>query len=114
MYFFCFCVFFLIIIFFFFFFNDTATTEIYTLSLHDAVPITTSSPSRPTHARVTWGDPSSLIVATCASRPDAMTAFAESGSMLATSRVRGRSERYRLAVAGGVDDRNGSSRRAGG
>src|SRR2546421_3568040 len=24
---------------FFFFFNDTATTEIYTLSLHDALPI---------------------------------------------------------------------------
>src|SRR2546426_7730052 len=28
-----------IIFFFFFFFNDTATTEIYTLSLHDALPI---------------------------------------------------------------------------
>src|SRR5260370_37232140 len=28
----------------FFFFNDTATTEIYTLSLHDALPI--SSPMR--------------------------------------------------------------------
>src|SRR5256885_17029396 len=26
-------------IFYFFFFNDTATTEIYTLSLHDALPI---------------------------------------------------------------------------
>src|SRR2546430_8290113 len=31
---------------FFFFFNDTATTEIYTLSLHDALPISPSS-SRP-------------------------------------------------------------------
>src|SRR6266511_6212759 len=33
----------------FFFFNDTATTEIYTLSLHDALPIfsTRTSPSRP-------------------------------------------------------------------
>src|SRR6267142_2049147 len=29
----------LLIFFFFFFFNDTATTEIYTLSLHDALPI---------------------------------------------------------------------------
>src|SRR2546422_10240824 len=29
--------------FFFFFFNDTATTEIYTLSLHDALPIYRSS-----------------------------------------------------------------------
>src|SRR2546426_6814778 len=27
----------------FFFFNDTATTEIYTLSLHDALPISRSS-----------------------------------------------------------------------
>src|SRR5256885_2689152 len=27
----------------FFFFNDTATTEIYTLSLHDALPISSSS-----------------------------------------------------------------------
>src|SRR5436309_11325912 len=27
------------LIFFFFFFNDTAPTEIYTLSLHDALPI---------------------------------------------------------------------------
>src|SRR5256885_9704468 len=27
---------------FFFFFNDTATTEIYTLSLHDALPISHS------------------------------------------------------------------------
>src|SRR2546427_3693500 len=27
---------------FFFFFNDTATTEIYTLSLHDALPISFS------------------------------------------------------------------------
>src|SRR6266542_1080830 len=29
----------IVLICFFFFFNDTATTEIYTLSLHDALPI---------------------------------------------------------------------------
>src|SRR2546430_92123 len=29
---------------FFFFFNDTATTEIYTLSLHDALPISSTFP----------------------------------------------------------------------
>src|SRR2546426_5864717 len=34
--------------FFFFFFNDTATTEIYTLSLHDALPICASSAWRVT------------------------------------------------------------------
>src|SRR5688572_32037856 len=37
-YLFCF-ISYLIFFFFFFFFNDTATTEIYTLSLHDALPI---------------------------------------------------------------------------
>src|SRR5215813_15200351 len=36
---------------FFFFFNDTATTEIYTLSLHDALPISTGG-SR--HAGSAW------------------------------------------------------------
>src|SRR5579863_7599616 len=37
----CSCIFFMLSLFFFFFFffNDTATTEIYTLSLHDALPI---------------------------------------------------------------------------
>src|SRR5216683_7429707 len=32
---------------FFFFFNDTATTEIYTLSLHDALPISPGAPAAP-------------------------------------------------------------------
>src|SRR2546430_11010385 len=31
----------------FFFFNDTATTEIYTLSLHDALPISKSKSANP-------------------------------------------------------------------
>src|SRR2546426_7121743 len=33
-------------VFSFFFFNDTATTEIYTLSLHDALPISRASAGR--------------------------------------------------------------------
>src|SRR2546430_14894553 len=37
-------MFILTLISFFFFFNDTATTEIYTLSLHDALPISTGFP----------------------------------------------------------------------
>src|SRR5688572_32206573 len=47
-----------------FFFNDTATTEIYTLSLHDALPISSNQPrSRPLRpsawcARVTSCRPS--------------------------------------------------------
>src|SRR5574341_1960660 len=40
-----FCSWVCLIFFFFFFFNDTATTEIYTLSLHDALPIS-RKPSR--------------------------------------------------------------------
>src|SRR5256885_16718854 len=41
----------LLSIFFFFFFNDTATTEIYTLSLHDALPICPRSAPRRTSRR---------------------------------------------------------------
>src|SRR3712207_9254752 len=37
--------------YYFFFFNDTATTEIYTLSLHDALPIWTSGGGRGCHWR---------------------------------------------------------------
>src|SRR5438309_12038079 len=41
------------LIFLFFFFNDTATTEIYTLSLHDALPISsTTASARPTKQRL--------------------------------------------------------------
>src|SRR5438552_11868598 len=35
---------FFLFLFLFFFFNDTATTEIYTLSLHDALPIFSTTP----------------------------------------------------------------------
>src|SRR5204863_8209923 len=48
------CSVFGVCIFFFFFFNDTATTEIYTLSLHDALPICRCSrdlAARPQHLR---------------------------------------------------------------
>src|SRR2546428_7054746 len=38
--------------FLFFFFNDPATTEIYTLSLHDALPISVDSLSRSHIARL--------------------------------------------------------------
>src|SRR3989442_10163050 len=42
--------------FFFFFFNDTATTEIYTLSLHDALPISSLPPLSSTSHLVTYLD----------------------------------------------------------
>src|SRR2546427_9281785 len=42
----------------FFFFNDTATTEIYTLSLHDALPISGSSPPTTPSRGARWRKPS--------------------------------------------------------
>src|SRR6185312_17509878 len=54
--FFIFVCFFSILVFFFF--NDTATTEIYTLSLHDALPISRWPPPSddpPPETRVTAG-----------------------------------------------------------
>src|SRR2546427_5383809 len=52
-----------ILFLFFFFFNDTATTEIYTLSLHDALPIScTTSPAAPAP---NWPRPSKARHPTC-------------------------------------------------
>src|SRR2546429_9842417 len=44
----------------FFFFNDTATTEIYTLSLHDALPICTLTSVKKTS--LTSCSPSSVMM----------------------------------------------------
>src|SRR3712207_8707234 len=37
-----------------FFFNDTATTEIYTLSLHDALPVSLHARGCASRVRKTW------------------------------------------------------------
>src|SRR2546427_1792036 len=47
-------------ILFFFFFNDTATTEIYTLSLHDALPIYSIRSSSMIRSRA-WSRSLSLV-----------------------------------------------------
>src|SRR5687768_18617760 len=52
---------------FFFFFNDSATTEIYTLSLHDALPILCSS-SAPRTASAFWSRRPKSAVRTCRDR----------------------------------------------
>src|SRR2546429_7128883 len=53
---------------FFFFFNDTATTEIYTLSLHDALPIssnTTEMFASPASSCARWRSETSACCDTC-------------------------------------------------
>src|SRR6266496_6862214 len=50
-------LFILLRLFFFFFFNDTATTEIYTLSLHDALPISWPSCSARCSPSCRWSRP---------------------------------------------------------
>src|SRR2546422_7595273 len=54
---------------FFFFFNDTATTEIYTLSLHDALPI--SKRRRSIFQRSRLGSPSMIHSAIARPMPPA-------------------------------------------
>src|SRR2546421_9215134 len=49
-----------------FFFNDTATTEIYTLSLHDALPISSAAPPARTPSKA--ATPAAATAATAGSR----------------------------------------------
>src|SRR5215204_7733472 len=70
---------FLFFSFFFFFFNDTATTEIYTLSLHDALPICIAPPA-----------PSFFAARTC--RPSLVTRFSRPGSEEHTSELQSHSD----------------------
>src|SRR3712207_9011849 len=65
--------------YFFFFFNDTATTEIYTLSLHDALPICAASRGRPSCSTPTTSSRSCARAAgTPASRRSSETGSATS------------------------------------
>ena len=77
----CVCVFVCIYIYiYFFFFNDTATTEIYTLSLHDALPISRLDSTRLDSTRLdsTLGNSGSLGVA-----QDTSSVFCTIGVILA-------------------------------
>src|SRR5260221_13619240 len=66
---------------FFFFFNDTATTEIYTLSLHDALPI--SGAWSPTcFAAARWSSPIWTIWPSCHNRSEEHTSELQSHSDL--------------------------------
>src|SRR2546428_9385235 len=76
----------------FFFFNDTATTEIYTLSLHDALPISHAFPSATSKrnmlapssrcAALTWPASSSTTTASGLIRSEEHTSELQSRSDL--------------------------------
>src|SRR2546430_14421632 len=75
--------------FFFFFFNDTATTEIYTLSLHDALPISRSPASpcptarcRSTRSRRPLGSAARRLLSRRGSRSEEHTSELQSQSNL--------------------------------
>src|SRR5690554_7683657 len=63
----------------FFFFNDTATTEIYTLSLHDALPISVSLlPSRLSARILSASVSNPSAAAYCAARSEEHTSELQS------------------------------------
>src|SRR5205814_10544114 len=63
---------------FFFFFNAPAPTEIYTLSLHDALPISFPGRDSPTKTPVRNTTPSALIWSTRRSRSEEHTSELQS------------------------------------
>src|SRR3712207_7267937 len=75
-----------------FFFNDTATTEIYTLSLHDALPI---SPSWWRNSSQSRGRSTSIVSCPDGSTRSRTTSSSAGGrSSTGTSRSRARSEEH--------------------
>src|SRR3712207_7188735 len=74
-----------------FFFNDTATTEIYTLSLHDALPISRCSPPRQSPLSVTSRSPRAWRSRAAVSWSRSRTA---SGTDRAVTRKASRSEEH--------------------
>src|SRR2546427_9517449 len=65
---------------FFFFFNDTATTEIYTLSLHDALPISVAIG----RSFVGGFDPNGSLAVACSSQRLPAAGFCPSGDRKST------------------------------
>src|SRR2546422_8410430 len=79
----------------FFFFNDTPTTEIYPLSLHDALPISVGAAGRAGARRV-----GAALLPVVGARPAPVVAGFGRGGV----RARARSRRARSALARGAGD----------
>src|SRR3982750_5041745 len=80
--------------FFFFFFNDTATTEIYTLSLHDALPISLTYQWRHNGANVSG--------ATNATRSEEHTSELQSRSDLVCRLLLEKKKKHEMKRPGGM------------
>src|SRR6266436_4493841 len=100
--------------FFFFFFNDTATTEIYTLSLHDALPILNNAFAA---VNMAAGHPEAAIKyleAALRSRPDYFDAHYNLGTALAMREdFEGAVEHFRAAVRLHPEDANAEAKLGG-
>src|SRR5256884_9653870 len=106
---------------FFFFFNDTATTEIYTLSLHDALPIwstspngaTSNAPHAPHLAAARVGTPGWFRAVCDDGRESRHVVPRDAGrAQPAAARAQGRADRVRPRLPGGDlrDVRHGDQR----
>src|SRR3712207_8391360 len=73
-----------------FFFNDTATTEIYTLSLHDALPISASSAEATSPRRMVNSSPPIRAMVS----PSRRTVFSRAATARSSSSPRERSEEH--------------------
>src|SRR2546427_11158579 len=94
----------------FFFFNDTATTEIYPLPLHDALPIPFDAPASGASARFAGGSRQARVLtdAQGLARSPALTATGTAGSFTVSAGVE--------ALPGGVRftlDNRSEERRVG-
>src|SRR2546422_10236993 len=74
----------------FFFFNDTATTEIYTLSLHDALPISRPRPTSPPRTWMSLWPIASTCGAPCCAMPASSPSFCTTRSEEHTSELQSR------------------------
>src|SRR3989440_6267017 len=82
-----------VLLLFFFFFNDTATTEIYTLSLHDALPISRNPAGRTVADHSTYAASSAAGVRSLRQGATASTKESNSARTLSTTRPNGAERR---------------------
>src|SRR3984885_16326142 len=89
-----------------FFFNDTATTEIYTLPLHDALPISVNSSQFAAHGRCSSLDQSSSPATQAATRSEEHTSELQSRPHLVCRLLLDKKKKHSLSKKYGRNARN--------